>query len=711
MFNKKLTGMKKKILVMSLFVWTFFNNNLCSQSRLELRNIFFDAESWILFEDYKEALPLYLALNRAFPDNANIKYRLGQCYINTPGEKEKAISFLESAVKDINPDYKKGRFNETCAPPDAFFHLAHAYLINNRLDKALETYNIFNNNLNPVVYDTAVVRLQIQACLNAGGLIKKPLYIKEKNLGNSINREYSEFNPVISDDEKILVFTRSYPFYDALLYCTKNDDGKWSVPINMNEILKVDNYYYPTSISHDGKELYLYSSVDYDGIIYSTRFENGTWTPLEKLNDNINTKFWESHATISHDNRKLYFTSNRKGTIGGLDIYVSERDSNGEWGIAQNLGPVINTPYNEESPFLSIDDKTLYFSSRGHFGMGGYDYFYTTQLENAWSVPLNVGFPLNTTDDDVFYKPINDGYEGYVSKFDPKGYGRQDIYKIEIFTDEHPRKFFVKGTAKVAFTSIKKNDRIQISARNTENQKKPVIVNTDPRTGEYSFGLPDGSYEFSYKAPGAEPLKKSIMLPLSYPSDTVLLPGMILQQGDFTADLSILGSKERVVTKEDPVQFNLQVEPGSVLTIRRWNGEKLISSRQYSVEDSLFSYSIIPSRGNNRIAFNLKDSYNNSASDNAYVTWKDKNSGGQNYISLQDIRMLPPSISITSLNGVQDQNGANNLVSLKIAMPVKKSDISFAGINHDWILAAIVAWLILVLIIYLKRKKKDFKTA
>ena len=228
-----------------------------------------------------------------------------------------------------------------------------------------------------------------------------------------INGVNNEFNPVISDKEDLLVFSRSQAFYDAILYSTKVN-GQWTEPLNMNELLKVDRDLFPTSISKDGKDLYLYSSADYDGIIYTSRFENGTWSPLVKLNDNINTKYWESHATISHDNKKLYFTSNRKGTYGGLDIYVSNRDSTGDWGPAVNLGPVINTPYNEESPFLSDDDKTLFFSSRGHFNMGGYDIFYSTLLANGeWSVPLNVGYPLNSTDDDVFFKPLNQGYEGY----------------------------------------------------------------------------------------------------------------------------------------------------------------------------------------------------------------------------------------------------------------------------------------------------------
>ena len=271
----------------------------------------------------------------------------------------------------------------------------------------------------------------------------------------------------------------------------------------MNELLKVDKDLFPTSLSKDGKTLYLYSSADYDGIIYTSTFENGSWSPLVKLNDNINTKYWESHATISHDNKKLYFTSNRKGTIGGLDIYVSKRDSSGDWGPAENLGPVINTPYNEESPFLSQDDKTLFFSSRGHFNMGGYDIFYSSFLDDGkLSVPLNVGYPLNSTDDDVFFKPVNDGYEGYLSKEGTGGFGKQDIYRIEIFSDDHPRKFLVRGIVKVADLLSNYIDSVKISAMNIKNPEQVIVVYSDPLTGEYELNLPHGNFKVTYEGEG-----------------------------------------------------------------------------------------------------------------------------------------------------------------------------------------------------------------
>jgi tetratricopeptide (TPR) repeat protein len=617
--------MMKRLVLLSWLLATLINADIISQSsqsRTESKNNFYYAEMSVLFEDYKEALPQYLKLLKIYPDNSNFKYRIGQCYTNAPGEKDKAISYLEDAVKNINPKYKEGKFRETGAPYDALYYLANAYRINNQLDKALETYELFRHNLDTEVYDSNVVNLQIQSCLNARELMNIPLYIKEKNLGNLINEANSEFNPVVSDDEKMLVFSRTGAFYDAILYST-NTNGQWSGPLNMNELLVVDRDIYPTSLSKDGTTLYLYSSADYDGIIYTSRFENGKWAPIVKLNENINTKYWESHATISHDNKKLYFTSNRKGTLGGLDIYVSSRDSTGDWGPAVNLGPVINTPYNEESPFLSNDDKTLFFSSRGHFNMGGYDIFYSTLLDNGqWSVPLNVGFPLNSTDDDVFFKAMNAGYEGYFAKESPNGFGKQDIYRIEIFSDNHPRKFLVRGLAKVSDLLNSMKDSVKISALNIKNPNQTLIVYTNPETGEYEFELPQGNYKITYEAQGGETVVRNVELPLTNPSDSFVLPGTTLPKTDFIADLNVESNKNISVVKGDTLLFPLKVEPKSILTVEHWVGGKLKSSQKFMISDPTFIYKMAPGQGNNKVVFKLTDRFSNTTTTDVFITRK-----------------------------------------------------------------------------------------
>jgi hypothetical protein len=614
--------MIKRLFLLSWGFAALFNAKSFSQSQsiVDIKKSFYEAEANILFEDYKEALPLYLRLLKIYPANANFMYRIGQCYINTPGEKDKAMVYLQNAVKNINPKYKEGKFRETGAPYDAFYYLANAYRINNLIDKALETYQLFKKNLNTEVYDTAVVNQQIESCFNAKILMATPLFIKVKNLGNMINESKPESNPVVTDDENMIVFTRSEAFYDAMYYSVKVN-GQWTGPVNMNDLLKVDKDIYPTSISKDGKDLYVYSSADYDGIIYTTHFDNGIWSPLVKLNDNINTKFWESHATISHDNKKLYFTSNRKGSIGGLDIYVSKRDSSGSWGPAVNLGPVINTPYNEETPFLSKDDKTLFFSSKGHLNMGGYDIFYSTLLANGeWSVPLNAGTPLNTTDDDVFFQPENDGYEGYISKDLPWGYGNQDIYRVEIFTNDHPRKFFVKGIVKVADLLSNIRDSVKISAMDIKNPNKIITVYSNPKTGEYEFQLPQGNYQLTFEEPGVEKTIKNVDLPINTPSDSFVLPGTILPKTDFVADFSVETSKTISVAKGDSILFPLKVEKNSLLTIEHWVGDSLLSTEKFFVNDTVFKYKMVPSPGDNKVTFKLTDKFNNTTTTDVFIS-------------------------------------------------------------------------------------------
>jgi len=593
-----------------------FFSKLSAQAILENRNNFIEAESWILFEDYSEALEIYLDLLRIYPTNSNLKYRIGQCYVNIPGEKEKAIPYLEDAVKNINPKYKEGKFKEKGAPYDALYYLANAYRITNQFDKALETYEEFKKNLDTKVYNIEIVDFQIESIKNARDLMKIPMYIRNVNLGSNINEAFSEYNPVVSSDESVMVFTRALTFYNALMYSRKVN-GVWSGPVNLNEQLRIDvgRDIFPTSLSSDGKTLYLYGSENYDGVIFKSEFENGVWGPLEKLNENINTKYWESHATVSNDNNKLYFTSNRKGTLGGLDIYVSQRDTTGDWGPPLNLGPRINTQYNEETPFLSEDDKNLFFSSRGHFNIGGYDIFYSSLLENGeWSTPMNVGYPLNSTDDDVFFKPVRQGYEGYLANFGPNSAGGQDIYRVELFSENHPRKFIVRGVVRIADLIANAGDKIQVSAINTDDPEKIVVVYADPVTGEYEMILAQGNYEIAYDAPEGEKVVRSISLPLDNPSDSLVVPSTILPRTDFVADMMIEGEGSIAIAEGDSVTFPVTIEPGSVLIVEHWVGDSLLSSEKFNVTDTLFIYKMLPAQGDNRVIFKSTDKFGNTTS-------------------------------------------------------------------------------------------------
>ena len=586
---------------------------LAGQTRSQLREMFVSAEGDILFEDYAEALPKYLSLLQIYPENYNLYFRIGQCYLNTPGEKDKAIDFLETASQNIDPDYRRGKFRETGAPYDALYFLANAYRVNNDFDRAVQTYELFLKDVDTETYDTALVRFQIQTCYNARLMMRKSSYIVSKNLGGTINERFSEFNPVISADEKTLLFTRELPFYDAIFWSEKVN-GTWSEPVNLTPQLGIDQDYYTSSLSGDGKTLLLYRIDTYDGNIYQSKREGDTWGKVEKLNGNINTKYWESHAVMTKDGRKIYFTSNRRESLGGLDIFVSERDSTGDWGPAVNLGPGVNTIYNEDTPFLANNDRTLFFSSRGHYNMGGYDIFRSDLDENGqWGEPVNLGYPVNTADDDVFFVPVGKGNRGYMSRFTDDGYGRMDIFSYDIYSDLNPRNFFITGRASVSNLLEEFPQPVKITAVNNADRDKVVTALTNPLTGVYSFRLPQGAYRIAFESEDAVAMSQDHEMPLDHKGDTIRIEPVILEEEDSIAFLKLLSDTLIDVNGEKPVNISMIAEDRSLLDIEVLSPDSVINREQHRIADTSFTYTFLPEEGESKVSFLLTDRFGNEA--------------------------------------------------------------------------------------------------
>jgi hypothetical protein len=490
-----------------------------SQTQNEMKEMFLEAESYFLFEEYKDALPLYQRILQAEPENYNVAYKIGVCYLNDPYQKNKSIRYLEEAIEHAKSNYRENSFREKQAPLESFYYLGNAYRINNRLDEAINTYKKFKEILDPEIYDSELVDKQIQSCRIALRIETNPNYIVKENLGDEINSRFAEINPLVSGDESTLVFTKKLQFYDAVFYSRK-ENGKWIYPLNLTPSFELDGNSYCTGISWDGTELFVYRSDGFDGNIYYSSRTEDKWSKLEKLNDHINTKYWESHASISPDGKTLYFTSNRKGGYGGLDIYQSRRSGKTDWGAPVNIGPVINSEYNEETPFVTGDGKTLYFSSQGHYNMGGYDIFYSTLLSNnQWAKPLNAGYPVNSTDDDLFFVPVKNGEYAYYSVYDPDmGYGLDDIYRFEIFSDVHPRKFILKGLAiKDAKLDIDfENLTVQLINRKTNKTFSETKVNPD---GTYNLDAQSGDFDLVINGTGIDESHEILKIPVAYPSD------------------------------------------------------------------------------------------------------------------------------------------------------------------------------------------------
>jgi len=473
-----------------------------AQSADEMKDIFAQSESYYLYEEYELANQLYLLLET--PDNMNIKYKIGTCYLNIPGEKEKSIPYLEESVKSASYDSRTELLRESRAPLDAYFYLAKAYMINEELDKGLNTLETFRRLANETrskggMKNLEYIDQQIQACKNAILYKENPVVFSKKSLGSDFTQGAINENAAISYDGNTIVYTEKRGVVNVIFF-SKKERGKWQPPIEITAEIKAGEDCSTTSLNKDGTELYLYKTDNYDGAIYTSTYNNGAWSPIKKLNKNINTKFYESHASISEDGNKLYFSSNRDGGQGNLDIYVSEKDGSGEWGPAVNLGASINTPFNEDTPFITQDGSALYFCSEGHSSMGGYDIFKSENIGSVWKTPSNLGYPINSTDDDKFYQPVNNGLNGYYSM--TTDYKERDIFYLGIGVVDVPRLFEIKGIYSLNDTTLTfdKNYSIHLIDKTTTDTLDVGFPNK--YTGLYSFSVAPGNYHLVYTGLG-----------------------------------------------------------------------------------------------------------------------------------------------------------------------------------------------------------------
>jgi hypothetical protein len=404
------------------------------QTRDEMMDTFNEGLYFLNRGDFKEGAFYFRKMVDKYPENANYNFKLGECYMNIPGSEYQAVPCFEKAVKQIVPKKKYNRkdFDGKSAPLYAWFYLGNVYRINNRLNDALKAYDTFINS--PFYYgdyNQAIVENEIKACERAKIIQDNPVPVSELMLDTSINTDASELNPVISRDEHTLVFVRRLKFYDAIYISEKNGDT-WTQPVNLNTSIGSDGDLYPTCLSADGGELYLVKYGENKDIWVSRQTASG-WSKATPLGDRINTSADESSAYLSEDGKSLYFASTRKGGYGGNDLYVSVRDNKNQWGKPHNLGSMINTAFDEESPCVINHDTTLFFSSKGHFSMGGFDIFYSNLSEKKWSEPVNLGFPINNTGDNVGYIALQGGKRGYYSKVNPAEHdGESDIFRVEL---------------------------------------------------------------------------------------------------------------------------------------------------------------------------------------------------------------------------------------------------------------------------------------
>jgi len=484
-----------RILILALLsVFT----GLTSQASEKKKKIFAQAESHFLFGDYELANPLYLLLDTR--DNLNIKYKIGVCYLNTLGEKEKAIPFLEAAIKNASFDAKPAVLKEKRAPLDAYFFLAKAYMVNNELEKAVTTFGTFSSlaektGVQGSMKNFEYVEQLVKACKNAIEYQANPVNFTKTLLTGGINQGAINEYPAVSFDGNSLVYTERRGMVNVILYSRK-EKGNWLPPVEITSALNAGNDCSTSALNSDGTKMFLYKNDGFDGNIYTSDLISGSWTPITRLNRNINTKYYESHASVSFDGKKLYFTSNREGGMGGLDIYVSEADASGDWGIPVNLGPVVNTPFNEDTPFISANDSLLFFSSEGHSTMGGYDIFCSRNAANSWRSPMNIGYPVNSTDDDQFFEPYENGKHAFYSM--STGYKKREIF----YLDMNKTLKEIKGKYSLNDTTLTFDENFSIHLLNKVTGDTVDVGFPNKYTGHYSFMAGPGSYTIVFTGAG-----------------------------------------------------------------------------------------------------------------------------------------------------------------------------------------------------------------
>ncbi|HNO71141.1 MAG TPA: OmpA family protein [Bacteroidia bacterium] len=527
---------KISLFIILSIVWLqlFAQDTPVKYSKARFREYFTQANLMTIESFNDTALKTLLLLNSWDPSNANINYRIGQLYLKSTSEKLKAVSFLETAAPKASKNYSPDDISERNCPYLVYYLLGQAYHLDYRFDDAKTMYEKFllYSNSSDVKTRNDIKR-QISICNTAKTLVANPVKCTITNLGDSINSNEPDYSPVITADESELYFTsRRYNsltggndnrdlydnYYEDIWMSTRKADSTWSEakPVSTH----INSWYNEAAIgiSADGQELLIYKD-DKGGSIYYSRLDGDQWSYPNMIGTDpgdvtdINSMSWETSACFSSDGSILYFVSDRIGGFGGRDIYKCVKLPTGKWSKATNLGPTINTPFDEDAPFMHPDGVTMFFSSSGHETMGGFDIFFSTKTDSTWTPPINIGYPINTPDDDIFYVMSADGRRAYYASVRPGGKGEKDIYMVTL-----PNRTPLPVTLMKGYISFGGKDSllsfVTITAIDAESGDIVQEVHPNAKSLKYILPLNAGktgkTYKLKYEADGFRPYSTTI---------------------------------------------------------------------------------------------------------------------------------------------------------------------------------------------------------
>ncbi|MGC9331372.1 MAG: OmpA family protein [Bacteroidales bacterium] len=451
--------------------------------------------------DAQKAIEHYLKAQEFNPDNAELNYKIGSAYLLSL-EKTKALPYLEKAYSlDKN------------VMDDVLFKLGRAKHLNYQFEQALNSYTAYLS-MHPKMDETKKNKVikHITECRSGMEIVKDPVDVEISNMGPNINTEYPEYNPMILADGSMLIFTarRKYignpvdeadgKYCEDVWYADKQKDGSWSKSKRFKSPINTKSHDAISGISTDGQMMYVYKAqTKQGGDIFFSIQDGNEWGEPVNLGEPINTEYHESKVSVSYDEKTMYIVSTRPDdNYGGRDIFVSKKEPWGSWGKPVNIGPVINTEYDEEGVFIHPDGRTLYFCSKGHNSMGGFDIFRSVRDTNGnWSAPVNLGYPINTPDDEAFFSIAADGRHAYISSVRPDGFGSYDIYQI-LYPQKEGESEEQVSVRLTLFTGIVKDAKtlqpLKASIEIVDNEKNEKIVEltSNKATGKFVASLPAG---------------------------------------------------------------------------------------------------------------------------------------------------------------------------------------------------------------------------
>jgi len=481
-----------------------------SQAKVDIKSLQKEAANYFDIDEFMNALPLYRKIDSLKPNDPETMYRLGICYFYAPNIRKKSLPYFEK-VRANNLIYK-----------DLDYYLGCIYQLEHKFDLAILSFESFkkivDKKANRVQISIAEIDKHIKECNTGKILMASPLQVKIDNMGDAINSPFNEYAPVISADETELIFTSRRPnttggakdevdgdFYEDIYISFKEGDS-WTKPELISEI-NTETHDACIGLSPDGQKLLIYKDAKGTsnrrvGHIYSSDLKGNKWTAPIKLGSSVNAEAYQNSASISGDEQTLYFTSDRPGGYGGIDIYRSSRLPNGEWGEAKNLGPIVNTKEDDDAPFIAADNKTLNFSSKGHDGMGGFDIFTSVynEKDSTWTKPVNIGYPLNTADDDIFFVWSADGTRGYFASSRTDSYGGKDLY---VLTRPEVTQYLVILKGKITSAITGKPIAANITVVDNKTNQVKGVFSSNSFSGRYTVILPTGgNYGVSVDADG-----------------------------------------------------------------------------------------------------------------------------------------------------------------------------------------------------------------